>query len=140
MDAARGGGKDTVADAIVSAAREIAETTNIKAICCFSESGTTAALTARERPHLPIVALSSRIRTARRMTLSWGVHCVVVPEVDRFKSAVVAAIRVVREHGIATENDQIVVTAGIPFNQPGTTNILRVAPCQERLIFASEPE
>jgi pyruvate kinase len=140
MDAARGGGKDTVADAIVSAAREIAETTNIKAICCFSESGTTAALTARERPHLPIVALSSRIRTARRMTLSWGVHCVVVPEVDRFKSAVVAAIRVVREHGIASENDQIVVTAGIPFNQPGTTNILRVAPCQERLIFASEPE
>jgi pyruvate kinase len=140
MDAARGGGKDTVADAIVSAAREIAETTNIKAICCFSESGTTAALTARERPHLPIVALSSRIRTARRMTLSWGIHCVVVPEVDRFKAAVVAAIRVVREHGIATENDQIVVTAGIPFNQPGTTNILRVAPCQERLIFASEPE
>jgi pyruvate kinase len=140
MDAARGGGKDTVADAIVSAAREIAETTNIKAICCFSESGTTAALTARERPHLPIVALSSRIRTARRMTLSWGIHCVVVPEVDRFKAAVVAAIRVVREHGIATENDQIVVTAGIPFNQPGTTNFLRVAPCQERLIFASEPE
>ena len=140
MDAARGGTKDTVADAIVSAAREIAETTDIEAICCFSESGTTALLTSRERPHVPIVALTSRIGTARRLSLSWGMHCVVVEEVDRFKSAVLQAIRVVLANGIATEDDQIVVTAGIPFNRPGTTNILRVAPCQERLIFASEPE
>jgi len=140
IDAARGGTRHTVADAIVAAAREIAETTDIKAICCFSESGTTATLTSRERPHLPIVALTSRVGTARRLTLSWGMHCVVVPEVDRFKSAVLAAIGVVREHGIAGPDDQIVVTAGIPFNQPGSTNILRVAPCQERLIFASEPE
>ncbi len=140
IDAARGGRKETVADAIVAAAREIAETTEIKAICCFSESGTTALLTARERPHVPIVALTSLVTTARRLSLSWGMHCVLVSDIDRFKSAVLAAIRVVIEAGIATPADQIVVTAGIPFNQPGTTNILRVAPCQERLIFASEPE
>jgi pyruvate kinase len=41
---------------------------------------------------------------------------------------------------LATEKDQIVVTAGVPFNIPGTTNILRVAPCEERLIYASDPE
>ncbi|MGR3344029.1 MAG: pyruvate kinase, partial [Paracoccaceae bacterium] len=52
IDASRAGVKETVADAIVSAAREIAETTNIKAICCFSQSGTTALLTAREKPHV----------------------------------------------------------------------------------------
>ena len=140
IEASRGGRKDTVPDAIVSAAREIAETTNIKVICCFSESGTTALLTARERPRVPIIALTSRTRTARRLALSWGMHCVITGDVDRFKTAVVNAARAARTAGFATETDQIVVTAGIPFNQPGTTNILRVAPCEERLIFNSELE
>ena len=61
-------------------------------------------------------------------------------EVERFKSAVVRAVRAALTYGFAEETDQIVVTAGVPFNVPGTTNILRVAPCQERLIFRSEPE
>ena len=139
--AQRGGKKTTVADGIVVAAREIAETTDIKAICCFTQSGTTAALVSRERPHVPIVALTPLSGTARRLSLSWGTHCVVTSgKVDRFKMAVVSAARAVREDGFGTENDQIVVTAGVPFNQPGTTNILRVAPCEERLIFSSDPE
>jgi len=140
IEASRSGKKETVADAIVSAAREIAETTDIKAICCFSESGTTALLTARERPKVPIIALTSRERTARRLVLSWGMHCVITGEVDRFKTAVVNAVRAATASGYAGKTDQIVVTAGIPFNQPGSTNILRVAPCEERLIFASDPE
>jgi len=140
IEASRAGKKETVADAIVSAAREIAETTDIKAICCFSESGTTALLTARERPKVPIIALTSRERTARRLVLSWGMHCVITGEVDRFKTAVVNAVRAAVASGYADTSDQIVVTAGIPFNQPGSTNILRVAPCEERLIFASDPE
>lgn len=140
IEASRAGTKDTIADAIVSAAREIAETTDITAICCFSESGTTALLTARERPHVPIIALTSRIGTARRLALSWGMHCVMTGEVHRFKMAVVNAARAARTEGFATEKDHIVVTAGIPFNQPGSTNILRVAPCEERLIFSTDPE
>jgi len=140
MDASRAGRKESVADAIVGAAREIAETTNVKAVACFSQSGTTALLTARERPHVPIIALTSLQETARRLCLTWGTHCVKVPEVERFKMAVVSAIRVARAEGFAEQNDQIVVTAGIPFNQPGSTNILRVAPCEERLIFASDQE
>ncbi|WP_417249710.1 pyruvate kinase [Celeribacter sp.] len=132
--------KESVADAVVSAAREIAETTNVKAIVCYSESGTTAALTARERPHVPIIAMTSRRNTARRLCLYWGVHCVMTGEIERFKMAVVNAARAARTSGFATEDDNIVVTAGIPFNQPGSTNILRVAPCEERLIFNSDPE
>ena len=140
LDASRAGKKETIADAIVLAARDIAETTDIKAICCFSESGTTALLTARERPHVPIIALTPKIDTARRLALSWGMHCVLSPVVDRFKMAVVSAARVAREHGFAEEDDFIVVIAGIPFSQPGSTNILRVAPCAERLIFSTDPE
>ncbi|WP_341211720.1 pyruvate kinase [uncultured Limimaricola sp.] len=140
IDSSRKVAHNSVADGIVAAAREIAETTNVKAICCFSQSGTTASLVARERPRVPILALTSIRGTARRLCLTWGTNCVVTGEVDRFKMAVVAAARAAREQGLATESDMIVVTAGVPFNTPGTTNILRVAPCSERLIFSADPE
>ncbi|MDU9005162.1 pyruvate kinase [Sedimentitalea todarodis] len=130
----------SVADGIVAAAREIAETTDIKAICCFTQSGTTALLTARERPSVPIIAMTSQLGTARRLALTWGCTCLMTPELERFKSAVVNAARAARAVGFATETDQIVITAGVPFNVPGTTNILRVAPCNERLIFSTDPE
>jgi len=130
----------TVADGIVAAAREIAETANIKAICCFTQSGTTALLTARERPRVPIIALSPLVKTARRLALTWGVNCVQTGTLERFKMAVVSAARVARDEGYAGPEDMIVVTAGVPFNVEGSTNILRVAPCDERLIFNTDPE
>jgi pyruvate kinase len=61
-------------------------------------------------------------------------------EVDRFKTAVIYAVRAAKAEGLATEQDMVVVTAGVPFNTPGSTNILRVAPCEERLIHSSETE
>ena len=140
IESSRTASRSGIADAMVSAAREIAETTDVKAICCFTQSGTTALLTARERPRVPIIALTPLKRTARRLALSWGVNCVMTGELDRFKKAVVGAARAAREEGFATEEDFVVVTAGVPFNVPGSTNILRVAPCDERLIFASDPE
>ena len=141
IEASRRVDRTTVADGIVAAAREIAEATDIHAICCFTQSGTTASLVARERPSVPIIALSPLLTTIRRLCLTWGVHCVQTTEpVDRFKMAVVNAARAAREYGFATEKDQIVVTAGVPFNVKGTTNILRVAPCDERLIFRTDPE
>ena len=59
----------------------------------------------------------------------------VTPTVERFKLAVVQASRACRRDGFAEENDKVIVTAGVPFNTPGSTNILRVAPVDERLIF-----
>lgn len=140
IESSRTASRSGIADAMVAAAREIAETTDVKAICCFTHSGTTALLTARERPRVPIIALTPLVNTARRLALSWGVNCVLTEELDRFKKAVVSAARAAREEGFANEEDFVVVTAGVPFNVPGSTNILRVAPCDERLIFAADPE
>ncbi len=140
IEASRRVSRTSIADGIVSAAREIAEATDIKAICCFSKSGTTANLVARERPRVPIIALTPEVSTLRRQCLTWGVHCVLTPAVDRFKEAVVLAARAARDHGFATEKDLIVVTAGVPFNVKGTTNILRVAPCDERMIYNMDSE
>ncbi len=139
IEASRRVKRETVADGIVAAAREIAEATNIKAIACFSQSGITVSLVARERPSVPIIALTPLVETARRMALNWGAHCVIVPEQERFKGAVLSAVRAARTDGFAREDDHIVVTAGVPFNVVGTTNILRVAPCDERLISKMDP-
>jgi pyruvate kinase len=140
IEASRAIKRVTIADGIVAAAREIAEATNIKAICCFSQSGTTVSLVARERPGVPIIALTPLMESARRMALTWGAHCVITAPQDRFKGAVLAAVAAARDEGFADTRDQIVVTAGVPFNVQGTTNILRVAPCDPRLITAADPE
>lgn len=132
IEASRSAERATVADAITVAAREIAETTEVKAICCFTHSGTTALKVARERPRVPIIALTPLVGTSRRLSLSWGMHCVMTAEVRRFKAAVVAAARAAEKYGFGEDTDSIVVTAGIPFNMPGTTNILRVSPIEMR--------
>jgi len=140
IEASRRVERRTVADGIVSAAREIAETTDIKAICCFTQSGTTASLVARERPGVPIIALTPLSTTARKLCLTWGAHCVLIAPQERFKGAVLAAAQAARVDQFASAQDFIVVTAGVPFNVPGSTNILRVAPCDERLIYRAEGE
>ena len=139
IEASRRSVRGSVSEAIMAAAREVAETSNVKAICCFTHSGATALLAARERPRVPILALTPFRNAARRLTLVWGLHCAVVEEVERFKLAVVSAARVAVRDGFATQTDKIVVTAGVPFNQPGTTNILRVAVADEKAIYGSEP-
>jgi pyruvate kinase len=140
IESSRRAVRTTIADGIVAAAREIAETTDIKAICCFTHSGTTALLVARERPRVPILAMTPLTSTARRLALSWGTNCVITEALDRFKMAVVNAAVAARAQGYASDKDQVLVTAGVPFNVAGTTNILRVAPCDERLIYATDPE
>ena len=140
IEASRSAKRQSVADGIVAAAREIAETTDIKVICCYTQSGTTALLTARERPRVPIIAMTPLNGTARRLALSWGINCVQSQPKQRFKEAVVSAVRAALAEGYATASDQVVITAGVPFNIPGTTNILRVAPCDERMIYATDPD
>ena len=140
IESSRSANRTSTADAIVAAAREIADTTDVKAICVFSHSGSTALKVSRERPRVPIVALTPIMETARRMVLSWGTHCVLTQTVERFKFAVVSAVRAAKASDFAVPADQVVVMAGIPFGQSGSTNILRIAPCDERLIFRGEAD
>ncbi|WP_313135188.1 pyruvate kinase [Paracoccus jeotgali] len=140
IEASRKADRTSVADGIVAAAREIAETTDIAAICAHTQSGTTVGLVARERPRTPIIAMSPEMRVLRRLCLTWGTHCVLTDPLTRFREAVISAARVARDFGFADKTQQIVITAGVPFNIPGTTNILRVATCDERLINRVDPE
>jgi pyruvate kinase len=127
LDASRAEPTATVEDAIAAAAREVAETVNVSAICTFTTSGATAMRVARERPRVPIAVITPFVSAARRLSLSWGLQCAVSQEAHEFHEAVDMAFDSVREMGLAVSGDRIVVTAGVPFNIPGSTNVLRVA-------------
>jgi pyruvate kinase len=117
----------TGADAISAAARQIAETLKLSAIVTYTASGTTGLRAARERPQVPIIALSPVLETARRLSLLWGTHCVVTPDAHDLDDMVDRACRIAREEGFSGVGDRVIVTAGVPLRTPGATNMLRIA-------------
>ncbi|EFH10888.1 pyruvate kinase [Pseudoroseomonas cervicalis] len=126
-DAARPAPEKNSAGAIAAAARQVAETIEAEAIATFTSTGSTTLRVARERPASPILGLTSSESTARRMAVVWGVHSLVSAEPHSMTDMVAKAVRATQAEGFAQAGDEIVVTAGVPFGTPGTTNALRVA-------------
>ena len=127
IEASRPAPEKSAADAIAAAARQVAHTIDASAICAFSELGSTVLRTARERPEAPILGLTPSERTARRLAVVWGVHAVVTPETHSMTETVTKATKLAVQEGLSPHGSEIVVIAGVPFGQPGTTNALRVA-------------
>lgn len=127
IEASRPAPEHSVADAIAAAARQVAHTIGASAICGFTASGSTALRAARERPEAPILGLTTSGQTARRLAVVWGVHALVTAEAHSMTETVTKASRAALSEGFAKRGDDIVVIAGVPFGQPGTTNALRVA-------------
>jgi len=95
-------------------------------IVCFTSSGFTARTVASYRPGVPIFAMTPEPETFRQLALVWGV----VPVLSERFPTYVAMFEVARERllalGLAEAGDRVVVTAGVPFDQPGTTNLLKI--------------
>ena len=117
----------TGADAISLASRQIAETLKLAAIVTYTASGTTGLRAARERPQVPIIALSPVVETARRLSLVWGTHCVVTPDAADLDDMVDRACRIAHHEAFGSPGDRVIVTAGVPLRTPGATNMLRIA-------------
>ncbi len=116
----------TAADAISAAAASIAGTLDLKAIVCYTATGTTALRVARQRPSQPILVLTPVKKISRRLNLVWGVHCVETADPANTREMVKGAETVAREQGYAENGDRVIVCAGVPFKRPGTTNMLRI--------------
>jgi pyruvate kinase len=116
----------TTADALADAAREIAGTVGAKTIICFTSSGSTARRISRERPSVPLLVLTPKLETARRLGLLWGSHAVHTRDVDSFEDMVAKAKRMALRHHLASGGDRAIVMAGVPFGTPGSTNVLHV--------------
>ena len=89
--------------------------------------GSTGLRAARERPGVPIIALTPVEGTGRRLALTWGLHCVVTEDAHDFEDMVERACRIACREGFAATGQSIVVTAGVPLGTPGATNLLRIA-------------
>jgi pyruvate kinase len=127
INAQRSEPEATGADAISLAARQIAETLRLSAIVSYTASGTTGIRAARERPQVPIIALSPILATARRLSLLWGTHCVVSDDAIDLDDMVDRACRITFDEGFGKAGDRIIITAGVPLGTPGSTNMLRIA-------------
>ncbi len=119
--------ESTSADAITAAAHQVAATIGAAAIVTYTTSGSTTLRAARERPGVPILCLTAVTATARRLMLSYGVRSVVTPDVHSFSQMVERASKIAKSIGFARSGQRLVVTAGVPFATPGTTNTLRIA-------------
>src|SRR5712691_5971853 len=127
LDAGRMPPEHTNHDAISAAACQVAATIGAAAIVSFTSSGATAARAARERPAVPILTLTPNLATARRLALLWGAHCVHLPDIRNFNDMVQKAVRTAYREEIAGSGQRVVITAGVPFGTPGSTNVLRIA-------------
>ncbi len=116
----------TTADAMTAAAASISRTIGARAIVCFTISGSTVRRAARERAALPVLCLTPKLATARRMGLVWGVHAVVTRDVAGFEEMVAKAKRMALRTKLARGGDPLVLIAGVPFSTPGTTNVVHV--------------
>jgi pyruvate kinase len=116
----------TTADALAGSARQIAHTVSAVAMVCYSSSGATARRIARERPPVPLLAMSASLHTSRRLGLLWGAHPVHTRDVSSFEEMVEKGKRMALRHQLAKGGDRIVLMAGIPFGTAGSTNVLHV--------------
>ncbi len=117
----------TAADAISAATRQVAETLDLAAIVTYTSSGSTGIRAARERPSKPIIALSPSLRTARRLSVVWGIQCFLTEDAVSLEDMVDRACIIAYQEGYARPGDRVAITAGIPLGTPGATNMLRIA-------------
>ncbi|MEK6611572.1 MAG: pyruvate kinase [Gemmatimonadota bacterium] len=122
VEPGQAGVEETIAGATVTAVRLL----GAAAVIVFTKSGFSARIVAARRPDVPIVVLTDQPRTYRQLALVWGVVPVLVPHADSYDQMAAAARRIVVEMGIAKAGDRVVITAGVPFHVPGTTNMLKV--------------
>lgn len=106
---------------------------NAKAILAPTESGYTAKVISRFRPACPIVALCQREKVRRQLSISWGVVSFLSGFVDSTDRLFSLAVDVAAKEGAVAPGDTVVITAGVPIGESGTTNLIKAQVVGEKL-------
>ena len=114
--------EQAIAAATVAAVRMLAT----PLVMVVTKSGFTARIVSSHRPGVPILALTDVPRTARQLALAWGVIPELVPHCERYEEVVRLGLAAAARRALASKGDRLVVTAGVPFDTPGTTNMMKV--------------
>jgi pyruvate kinase len=117
--------KATVTEAISAASCDVAEQVGARAIVATTTSGYSARQIARHRPPVPIMAVSPSEQTQRRLSLVWGVDCLLVPNFHNTDDLLDATVNALRPFSL-DPGDTIVITAGVPFGRTARTNLIQV--------------
>ena len=114
--------ENAIAAATVAAAQQL----GAPLVIVFTKSGFTGRIVSSHRPPVPVLALTDNPQVARQLALVWGVVPELVPHQDSYNTMVVVALKAAVDLQLASPGDRVVVTAGHPFDQPGTTNLMKV--------------
>ena len=120
------GGAVSTEFAIAAASGAAVRMLGTPVLIVFTKSGFSARIVASQRPNVPILVLTDIPRTYRQLSLIWGVIPELVPHASSYDEMVEMALDAVRRRGLAKAGDQVVVTAGVPFDVPGSTNTMKV--------------
>ena len=113
---------NAICDAACTTARDL----HAKAIIAVTKSGETARRVSKFRPHEAIVAATPEVKTFHQLALSWGVYPVLALMQESEEKLFIHAVDCAKQLDIVSRGDTVVITAGIPLNMPGTTNLLKV--------------
>lgn len=122
--------KRTTADTITESASRASATLPTAAIVTFTSSGATALRAARRRPPVPILALTPSLRVARDLAGVWGIHALEVAVLDDHVDMEALAVKIAFEESFAINGDHLVITAGLPLQTMGPTNVMRLVQVQ----------
>lgn len=126
LDVSRPQAEATASDAISCAIRRISSILPVAALVNYTESGASSLRASRERPKAPILSLTPNLNTARRLSVAWGIYSVVNERLHQVEEVTSTALEIAQAQGMAQCGDTVVITAGEPFGQPGSTNSLRI--------------
>jgi len=112
--------------AIAAACNAASRMLHAPCLIVFTKSGFSSRVVASQRPSVPILVLTDQPRTYRQLALVWGVIPELVPHCDSYEQMVRLALEAVRRRALARTGDRVIVTAGVPFDVPGTTNLMKV--------------
>jgi pyruvate kinase len=114
--------EETIAAATATAVRML----GAPLVVVFTKSGFSARIVAAQRPGVPILGLTDIERTYNQLALVWGVIPALTTHSETYTEMFAKARRVILERGLAHEGDRVIVTAGVPFDVPGSTNLMKV--------------
>jgi pyruvate kinase len=113
-------------DAISLAVCAAAELLRVPLIVCLTSSGFTARTVASYRPSVPILAVTPEADTCRQLAVVWGVIPARTEHFPDYDAMLPFTRETIIRLGLANPGDRIVVTAGVPFDVAGTTNLLKI--------------
>lgn len=113
-------------NAVGHAACTLAKDIRAAAIMAITKTGYTATRMAKFRPSTRIIAATPHDKTFHQLALVWGIHPVMVENLQNVDVLIYRCMEESRKEGLLSRGDKVVISAGVPLDVPGNTNMIRV--------------